>query len=194
MGEKNKHPADDPDSIWKSHASFDAWVRGHLRRGWSRYPLKNAKLKNARLRAPIGRFDKTIWAIECEMCGELFPQNQIQVDHIVEAGSLRGEGGLDGFIERLFPPQEGMALLCHPCHTVKTLANKRGISIEEAKIEKEVIKIMKYPASAQVAWLKEKGVTDEEATKNTKTRTEAVRETIQRERGDSSTASFSSME
>jgi hypothetical protein len=172
---ESNHPADDPDSIWKSHPAFDAWIRGHLRRGWSRYPLRGAKLRNARFRAPIGRFGKNIWAVRCNICGETFPQSKVQVDHIIEAGSLRQEGGLDGFIERLFPNQEGMQILCHPCHTIKTLSVKRGISFEEAVIEKQVIKIMNYPASAQIAWLEEKGITDDKAIKNTKTRTHAVR-------------------
>jgi hypothetical protein len=168
-------PWNDPASIWKTEAAFDAWIRGILRRGWSRFPLKSAKLKSERFRAPIGRNGKEVFAVKCEMCGETFKQSEIQVDHIVEAGSLRQEGGIDGFIQRLFPSQEGMQILCSTCHPIKTLANKNGITIEQAKTEKEVIRVCKLPAAKQTAWMKVHGI-DTTLTTNAVKRKAAISE------------------
>ena len=48
-----------------------------------------------------------------------------------------------------------MQLVCVECHKVKTHADRLGVSFEEAKIKKEVIRFSKLPESEQVATLTE---------------------------------------
>lgn len=57
---------------------------------------------------------------QCSSCLCDFPRKEVQVDHIVEAGSLRSFDDLPGFVERLFVEQEGLTVLCLGCHNIKT--------------------------------------------------------------------------
>lgn len=57
----------------------------------------------------------------CDACGGLFPS--VQVDHRVEAGSLRTYADLPSFCERLFAESpEAYQVLCEGCHLAKTHA------------------------------------------------------------------------
>jgi len=48
----------------------------------------------------------------------------VQVDHIIPAGtSLKG---WDEFIDKLFIGEDGMQILCKPCHKVKTKKERYG--------------------------------------------------------------------
>ena len=53
-------------------------------------------------------------------------EKEIQIDHIVDAGTLTCSNDLPGFVDRLFCEVEGFQTLCKPCHQVKTnLARKK---------------------------------------------------------------------
>jgi hypothetical protein len=85
------------------------------------------------------------------------------VDHIIPAGSLRCYEDVEGFITRLFCGSDGFQILCpDPCHSAKTLADKRGITFEEALKEKPVIAFTKLSVAKQKAFLKKKRVKDED--------------------------------
>lgn len=47
-------------------------------------------------------------------------EKEVQIDHIVEVGSLTCSNDLPGFVDRLFCEVEGFQTLCKPCHQVKT--------------------------------------------------------------------------
>lgn len=51
----------------------------------------------------------------CCMCNGYFSQKEVEVDHVVPAGSLRCAEDLAGFVERLFA-EEGWRVVCKPCH------------------------------------------------------------------------------
>jgi hypothetical protein len=56
------------------------------------------------------------WEFLCAHCKNWFPQTQVEVNHKVEAGSLKSAADLAGFVERLFCEKSGLECLCKPCH------------------------------------------------------------------------------
>lgn len=63
----------------------------------------------------------------CAKCGGDFPRKEVEIDHIVECGSLRSFDDLPGFVQRLFVEKEGFAILCKEnCHHRKTHGKEEG--------------------------------------------------------------------
>ena len=56
--------------------------------------------------------------------GELFTNKEVEVDHIVPAGSLKTFDDLPEFVERMFCEADGFQVLCKPCHQLKTNAER----------------------------------------------------------------------
>lgn len=71
------------------------------------------------------------------------------VDHIVDCGSLTSWEDIQGFMQRLFCTKEGLQILCHDCHDIKTHMEKTGLSKEEAKRDKQIISLLK-PANKRI--------------------------------------------
>lgn len=61
---------------------------------------------------------------QCNECKNWFPEKNINVDHMVPAGSLNCANDLPGFVERLFIEVEGLQVLCQGCHDIKTKEEK----------------------------------------------------------------------
>jgi hypothetical protein len=140
---------------WKSEAAFYGWVRGQLRKGWSRHPVKNLLIQNNRFKKDNGKGRMT-WHLNCEQCKKATPQTKIHVDHLLPStvGGLKTEADFGRFIYRLyFVSFEDLQLLCIPCHDIKTYSERKGCSFEEAVIEKQVICIMKKGVLDLKKWL-----------------------------------------
>lgn len=140
-----------PD-VWKTKAAYFQWLRGQMRKAWSRHPVKIAYAQSRRVKAPVGKqIDKSsgkpklVWALPCDQCGGSFPQSNVEVDHIVRAGSFKSwedcEQWLMGLMQINFA---GLQLLCKPCHRIKSYAETHSLSFEDAAAEK-----------AAIAWMKE---------------------------------------
>lgn len=132
---------------WKNSTAFFTYLRGCLRKAWSRNPIKLNVLKKRRYQIPNpnpkGK-KPTVWGAMCEMCGGEFPLNQIQVDHIVAAGSLQKTEDIQGFVERLlFVTEEDLRLVCVDCNSALAYADKYGVSYEEARLIKLVVSLEK---------------------------------------------------
>ena len=88
-------------------------IRSALRnisRFWK--PIQAARKRN---KVGMGRSAKYY----CDGCGGLFLS--VQVDHVVEAGSLKTYADLPGFCERLFAEEpSAYQVLCDSCHLTKT--------------------------------------------------------------------------
>jgi 5-methylcytosine-specific restriction endonuclease McrA len=63
---------------------------------------------------------KTLKKYKCAHCNGMFRATEVQVDHIIPAGSLQSFDDLQGFAERLFCGPENLQLVCKPCHVIKT--------------------------------------------------------------------------
>lgn len=100
-----------------SEAAFFGFIRAALRnksRFWK--PISACK-QNSRRSVNKGRQK---WEYQCAKCREWFADKEVQVDHIVECGTLRSFDDIGPFCERLFCEIEGFQVLCKPCHSAKT--------------------------------------------------------------------------
>ena len=138
---ENKH-------IWKTKSAYWSFIRGGLRRGlWMRNPVK-VEFKNKNRVRIVNPNEKTasrfpeIWACPCHLCGGVFAQNEVEVDHKVGHHSLTCEEDLINFFESIaFVTESELQLVCKPCHKIKSYAERMGISFHEAKIVKDVIEL-----------------------------------------------------
>ena len=84
----------------------------------------------------------------------------IEIDHLNAASSLRCIEDLQGFAERLLVVTfEDIRALCKPCHSIVTLSQKKGVSLEEATLEQKVIAIDKLNVTEVKKWLLQRGIT-----------------------------------
>ncbi len=106
-----------------------------MREKFNRWPPKYDVLKQAAQVVPLMGEDgqqvryktgkkagelKTVKVYRCSECGEDFRQKDVQVDHIIPAGSLKSYEELGIFAEKLFVGTDGLAVMCRSCHTIKT--------------------------------------------------------------------------
>lgn len=107
-----------------SESAFWGFIRSALRqksRWWK--PITECKAKARR--AYTGPLKRQKYEYQCNSCGKWFPEKQINVDHIVGAGSLNCAEDLPGFVERLFCEQDNLQVLCTDCHDKKTQSEKQ---------------------------------------------------------------------
>jgi 5-methylcytosine-specific restriction endonuclease McrA len=71
-----------------------------------------------------GPLKRQKYEYQCNSCSKWFPEKQINVDHIIGAGSLNCAADLPGFVERLFCEQDNLQVLCTECHDKKTKLEK----------------------------------------------------------------------
>jgi len=100
------------------------------------------------------------------MCGEVFPQSELQVDHIEEAGRLSDWSDLESFVRTLLgSTSDNYQLLCKNCHSIKSMAIRHGISLEEARRKKKIADFKKLSLCAMIEELENLGVEEKPKTK-----------------------------
>jgi 5-methylcytosine-specific restriction endonuclease McrA len=108
-----------------SEAAFWSFIRSALRqksRWWK--PISICKLNARRDYTGPGKRQK--YEYQCKKCKKWHPEKQINVDHIIPAGSLNCAQDLPLFVERLFCEQDNLQVLCVTCHDKKTLKEKQS--------------------------------------------------------------------
>jgi 5-methylcytosine-specific restriction endonuclease McrA len=64
---------------------------------------------------------------QCAHCREWFPRGDVQIDHIIPCGSLRGFDDIKDFIERLtIEDPKGFQILCKEDHKKKTAEERKN--------------------------------------------------------------------
>ena len=106
-----------------SEARYWQFIRSALRQAYSRYPVKFQAKKKVE-KEVTGKRHRLEY--QCADCSEWFPNKEIQVDHIVPAGSLNSYEDIAGFCERLLCEADGMQVLCKSCHHRKTQAERKA--------------------------------------------------------------------
>jgi len=102
-----------------TESAFWSFIRSALRnksRWWK--PITECKQKSRR--PYTGPNKRLKFEYQCNECKGWYPEKQINVDHIIPAGTLTCSTDLAGFIERLFCEQENLQVLCERCHDAKT--------------------------------------------------------------------------
>jgi len=108
-----------------TESAFWSFIRSGLRqksRWWK--PITECKLKAKRLYKGPNKRQK--FEYQCKSCNNWFPEKQINVDHIVPAGSLNCAQDLPGFVERLFCETNNLQCLCTDCHDKKTKDERKS--------------------------------------------------------------------
>ena len=100
-----------------TEARYWAFIRSALRGAWGRYPVKHS-VKTANRKTVKGK--RHSFEYNCVHCNGWFMDKEVQIDHIIGAGSLKSYDDLPGFCERLFCESDNLQVLCKPCHQVKT--------------------------------------------------------------------------
>lgn len=151
--------------IWKTESAFLSFIRGGIRRHlWSKNPIKLEFMKENRVSIPntnpksMKRFP-TVAGGRCECCGGLFKQTELEVDHRTGEHSLKSLDDLQAFVEGIVLVRKSdLALLCKPCHKIKTYAERYGLTIEEAGPIKQAIEFEKKGVKKVVDFIKESGI------------------------------------
>ena len=133
---------------------------------------KAIRVENTNTRS-MKRFP-TVVKYKCEMCGELFSAQGVEIDHLERENSLKSFCDIEPFFKTIFLTEPNkLQILCKPktktvkgkkiktsfgCHEILTFATRYNMTIEQAKIEKEFILIKKEKRTDQA--LKEMGVLD----------------------------------
>jgi 5-methylcytosine-specific restriction endonuclease McrA len=102
-----------------TESMFFGMIRSRLRqasRWWK--PMQECK-KDAR-RNYKGNNKRQKWEYQCKNCNGWFSEKEIDIDHIVECGSLKSFDDIGDFCKRLFIEKEGLQILCKNCHHKKT--------------------------------------------------------------------------
>lgn len=168
-------------SPWKTRSAYMSYIRGGIRRGlWNRHPAKlhflnknrrkieNPNLKNAK------RFPQ-VWGADCNICKNTFTLKEIEVDHLKGNHSLQNFKDISSFIEAIVTvTPDDLQLVCKECHKTKSLAEKHGVSFEEALAIKKAIEICKSKKDRD--WLLERGI--EPASNATKRRAQIEKELL----------------
>ena len=106
-----------------TEAMFWGMIRSTLRNK-SRWWKPIAQCKADARRKYSGPNKRQRWEYQCAKCKKWWSEKNINVDHILPAGSLQCANDLPGFVERLFIEVEGLQVLCVSCHDAKTKKEK----------------------------------------------------------------------
>jgi 5-methylcytosine-specific restriction endonuclease McrA len=106
-----------------TESAFWGFIRSTLRQK-SRWWKPVMQAKEAAKRKYKGPNKRQKWEYLCNVCNKYFPNTEINVDHIIPAGTLRSAQDLPGFVERLFCEVDNLQVLCNVCHTKKTQDEK----------------------------------------------------------------------
>jgi hypothetical protein len=143
-----------PD-IWPTKAKFFAWLRGSLRRAvWEKYPPK-LTFKNAHCHEPPkGYTGKARSGAFCALSGDFIGKSQLQVDHTIGHVSLKEWEDVLPFVQHLcaaeYGPYENFQLVGKEAHKVKSHAERKGITFQEAILDKKVIAFTKLKPQQQL--------------------------------------------
>lgn len=149
--------------IWKTEAAYLSWVRGNIRNIWKNSPQRNEFCKSKLIKVqekdsegnPVffkNSKPKIVNAYLCNCCGkECYPKDKVKgskrttyaVDHIKGNHSLTSFDQAPSFFEAMLcVSPEDLQILCHECHDIKTYSEKYKCTEEEARIRKQIAKIV----------------------------------------------------
>jgi 5-methylcytosine-specific restriction endonuclease McrA len=108
-----------------TESAFWSFIRSALRqksRWWK--PVSECKQKAKRVYKGINKRQK--FEYQCNHCKNWHAEKNINVDHIIPAGTLTCANDLPGFVERLFCEVDNMQCLCTECHNIKTQNERKN--------------------------------------------------------------------
>ena len=138
---------------------FFVWLRSALRSASRRYPPIYEALAAAK-RPYTGNNPRQKVCYECASCGIMASTKEVAVDHRIDCGKLASWDDVQGFMERLFCGPDGLDVLCHECHDCKTYMTNHNVTMAEAKLMKDVLKVLKGTVKDVTQFCKDYGYTE----------------------------------
>lgn len=140
-----------------SESKLCTQMRSAVRQVWMYHPVKISYLLSKSY-ADMNPNTRTKWLVDCEYCKEAFKTGDVQVDHIKGEHSLKTIKELEKFARSILGvSHEDLQVLCVPCHGVLTYAERYGVCVEAAFLEKAVIAKLDQTAAAQKTELTKHG-------------------------------------
>ena len=128
--------------VWKTESAYYTWLRGSIRRAmWSKNPVKLEFIKRNRIKIPNpnprGRV-KEVWGAVCALTGDIYPINEMEVDHKVGNHSLTTLDDLVGFIKAIaMVTLDDLQFVSKEAHKIKTFSERYDVDFDTARAEKE---------------------------------------------------------
>lgn len=123
---------------FSTDTKFWGWLSSQLRKVWRSHPTKTDFIKHVRFIKKVG--NRPLYHIKCVMCEKDFQLKDIEINHKVKCGDVKSEGYALRMLNVGFDDLEP---LCKPCHAIVTYSERMGIPIQDAAVEKEVIRFSK---------------------------------------------------
>jgi len=147
----DKHP-----DLFPTEAKFWSYLRGCLRRGlWEKSPMKFKFKNSSAIKPPEGYKGKGRKGHICALTGEWVMTSKAEVDHIEGHKPLLKESDIIPYIIHLLATEDSLQMVDKEAHKIKTHAERKGLSFEEAVIDKKVIEYLKKPVKDVVKVLTE---------------------------------------
>lgn len=139
---------------WKSESAFWGWVRGVLRKGWSKHPVKLEYIKQHRKRIrnpnPKGKVAE-VWGMTCQQCKRDVVQSDIEIDHTGNNASFTGLHDVESYVKHLFLVDfTSLESCCKACHSIRSNAQNKGMTFEESRKDKWIIDLLKPPNKSKL--------------------------------------------
>lgn len=153
-----------PLSIWKTKSEWFIWLRGNLRKIWSDNPLRK-EWKNSQLR-PVTKEERinkvfhpsTKNVGQCYLCNKWFAGSKLECDHIIESEGCYSFETAEKFLWHCAANSpDNWALVCSPCHKIKSYSIAQVMSFEDAAATKQAIQIINEKKDK--SFLESKGIT-----------------------------------
>lgn len=168
MSSSNNPKWDYYPHVWKTESAYLTWLRGQIRQIWNSCPQKKEFLRKQRVRKP--KYDaqgqpikfkngkiKEFNAYVCNYCRKVCYESEkingkkcFAVDHIQGNHTLTKFEHVTSFMDAMVRVrEEDLQILCKSCHDNKTYSEKQGMTLDEAEIQKEAIKILNLKMDKQ---------------------------------------------
>ena len=100
-----------------TEARYISFIKSALRSASQRWPPRYRTLSSAFVGKRINPASGRIAGFyKCNSCANAFVMKDVEVNHIVPVVPITGFDSWDNIINRLFCEQEGLEVLCKPCH------------------------------------------------------------------------------
>jgi 5-methylcytosine-specific restriction endonuclease McrA len=108
-----------------TEAKFFGWIRGSLRKAYTRWPPKFETIDNAK-RKSKSKNKRLSFEFQCAECTKWYGRRDVEVDHIIPCGSLKCWADIPLFAKNLFVSADKLRVVCKPCHLKKTAADRKA--------------------------------------------------------------------
>ena len=108
----------------KTEAGMVSWVLSYMRKMTLRWKPRFDKMNDGRVKKPLGKNGKEVWANTCEHCKKWFKTSDLDMDHITPIGGMKCLDDAGRWLKNALVETDGYQRLCHECHNIKTQSER----------------------------------------------------------------------